>query len=196
MQASKPSNPWPTEPLPTSTGCIFIVSRVGGVRRGRILGLTLCERSPENIPHLCQQDYICNRLTSQRASISLLINIKNRSIGKIILSIILAVLASLNQTNSYFSCIEAKAYKAYMPSVPIWLRSSTCLTSPTFLTWTTWLTWPTRPTRPTRPTGPTRATWLTWSKWLVCTVAQVELDERTNYQACPATGLSTSRLIY
>ena len=51
-----------------------------GVRRGRILGMKLCERSPEDIRHLCQQHCICNHLNSQRASISLLIKIKNRSI--------------------------------------------------------------------------------------------------------------------
>ena len=96
MLASKPSNPSPTEPLATSCGCIIIVSRVRGVRRGRILGLTLCEGSPENIPHLCQQDCICKHLNSQRASISLLIKIINWSIGKITLAMILAVLASLN----------------------------------------------------------------------------------------------------
>ena len=112
LASSKPYNRLPSDPFATSWGCVVVVSRISGVRRGRILGLTLSERSTEKIPHLCQQHCICNLLTSQRASISLLIKTKNRSIRKKILGIILANLASLNQTNSYFSCIEAKACKA------------------------------------------------------------------------------------
>ena len=85
MQASKPSNRLSTDPLATSCGCVVVVSRISGVRQGRIQGLTLFERSAENIPHICQQDCFCNRLTSQRASISLLIKRNNRYIWKIIL---------------------------------------------------------------------------------------------------------------
>ena len=96
MQASKPCSRLQTEPLATSCGCGVIVSRISGKRREPIQGLTLFERSGEHIPHLCQHDCICNRLISQRASISLSIKIKNRSMGKIILAIILAILASLN----------------------------------------------------------------------------------------------------
>ena len=77
-QASKPCNRLPTDQLATSCGCVVIVSRLSGVRRGRIQGLTL-------IPHLCQQDCICNRLLSQRASISLFIKRNNRYIWKNIL---------------------------------------------------------------------------------------------------------------
>ena len=72
MQASKPCSRLPTDPLATLCGCVVVVSRISGVRRGRIQGLTLFERSAEHIPHFSQQDCICNRLTSQRASTSLL----------------------------------------------------------------------------------------------------------------------------
>ena len=78
LQASKPCNRFPTDQLATSCGCVVVVSRLSGVRRGRIQGLTL-------IPHLCQQDCICNRLLSQRASISLFIKRSNRYIWKKIL---------------------------------------------------------------------------------------------------------------
>ena len=52
MQASKPCSRLPTDPLATSCGCVVVVSRISGVRRGRIQGLTLFERSAEHIPHL------------------------------------------------------------------------------------------------------------------------------------------------
>ena len=71
-QASKPCSRLSTDPLATSCGCLAVVSRINGVRRGRIQVLTLFERSAEHIPHLCQQDCLCNRLNSQRASTSLL----------------------------------------------------------------------------------------------------------------------------
>ena len=77
MQASKPCSRLPTDPLSTSCGCLSVVSRISGVRRGRIQCLTLFERLAEHIPHLCQQVCICNRLTSQRASTSLLIKRNN-----------------------------------------------------------------------------------------------------------------------
>ena len=38
-------------------------------------------------------------------------------------------------------------------------------------------TWP---TLSTWPTWPTWSMWPTWLAWLVCTVAQFEIDERTN----------------
>ena len=85
MHASKPCSRLPTDPLAKSCGCVVVVSRISGVRRGRIQGMTLFERSAEHISHLCQQDCICNRFTSQRASISLLIKRNNRYIWKIIL---------------------------------------------------------------------------------------------------------------
>ena len=58
MQASKPWSRIPTDPLATSSGCVVVVSRISGVKRGRIQGLTLFERSAEHIPHLCQQIHI------------------------------------------------------------------------------------------------------------------------------------------
>ena len=85
MQASKRCSRLPTDPLAKSCGCVVVVSRISGVRRGRIQGMTLFERSAEHIPHLCQQDCICNRLTSQRGSTSLLIKRNNRYILTIIL---------------------------------------------------------------------------------------------------------------
>ena len=106
MQASKPCSLLSTDPLATSCGCVAVVSRISGVRRGRIQVLTLFERSAEHIPHLCQQDCLCNRLNSQRASTSLLINRNNRYTWKIIFE------TSLNKSNSYFSFIEAKAFDA------------------------------------------------------------------------------------
>ena len=85
MQASKPCIRLPNDPLATSCDFVVVVSRISGVRRGCSQGLTLFERSAEHIPHLCQQDCICNRLNTQRASTSLLIKRNNGYIWKIIL---------------------------------------------------------------------------------------------------------------
>ena len=85
MQASNPCSRLPTDPFATSCGCVVVLSRISGVRRGRIQGLALFERMAEHIPHLCQQDCICNRLTLQRSSTSVLIKRNNRNIWRIIL---------------------------------------------------------------------------------------------------------------
>ena len=53
MQASKPCSRLPTDQIATLCGCVVVVSRLSGVRRGRIQGLTLFERSAEHILPLC-----------------------------------------------------------------------------------------------------------------------------------------------
>ena len=110
---------------PASCGCLAVVSRISGVRRGRIQVLTLFELSAEHIPHLCQQDCLCNRLNSQRASTSLLIKRNNRYTWKIMLE---------TRLSKQIHIFHSSKPRPFMPKCP------TLSSVPRWPIWPIWLT--------------------------------------------------------